>query len=393
MTAPTSDPGFATAASVAALSPAAHVAAMARVEAALAVGVARAGLADAAVALRVEAACREPLDAPDTLLAEGWEQGTPVLPLLDRLRTRLADDDDDALALLHRGATTQDVVDTAMLLQAREVLAGIEGDLVALVADLLDLAVDHRATPARAFTLLQPAVPTTVGRRAAGWLAPLVEHLRTLRALGAGLPLQLGGPTGTLPAYGADADDVVRAVATELGLGVPLLAWHADRGPVEVLLARLAGLARTVGGIATDLVLLAEHGTVRMRAGASSAMPDKRNPVDAVRARAAATACGAAASAVLAGPFHELERAAGAWHVEWWAVPQVLHTAAAAVEAIARALAGIEVVPEQLPGDEAAAAATPAALAAVDRVVAAAADVLAPRSLEPDSPRPDQERR
>ena len=364
MTGPQLDPGFTTAAMTHALSPAARVTAMCRFEAALATASAAHGVVPGAVADRIVATCRSGVDDPDAVLTEGWEQGTPVLPLLERLRARL---DEQAAGWLHHGATTQDVVDTAMVLQARDGLAAVRHDLLGLGEDLRELAVAHRDRPARAWTFLQPAVPTTMGRRVAGWLQAVVTHLADLRDLDAGLPVQLGGPSGTLDALGEQAIAVVDAVAVELGLRVPPLPWHTDRTVMAGLVGALQRTAHTMATIGTDLALLAHDDVVRMRAGGSSSMPGKRNPIDATRAVAAAEACGGAASIVTRGRPHELERGVGGWHAEWLAVPLVLHTSAAAVEATAAAVATLEVVG----GASGSNGPTPATGTFVDRAVTA----------------------
>lgn len=365
------DPGFTTPAMAAALAPAARVAAMCRFEAALARAEAAAGLVPDEAATAIAAACDAGVGDPDAVLAEGWEVGTPVVPLLDRLRAALPA---AAVRWLHHGATTQDVVDTGLVLQAREGLALLAEDLAAAAAALRDLAVSHRDTVTAGWSFLQPAEATTVGRRAAGWLDPLVRHLTTLRDVDATLPVQLGGPTGTLAALGDRGPAVVEGVAAALGLAVPRLPWHTDRTVLAELAGLLGRVAATVGKIAADLVLLAQHGEVRMRAGGSSSMPHKRNPIDAIRAAAAAEACRGAAAMVIGARPHELERGVGGWHVEWLAVPLTLHTCAAAVAALRRAVATLEVdaaavaagvarLPDAAPG--------PSAGTFVDAVVAA----------------------
>lgn len=358
----TLDPGFTTAAMAAEFSPAARVRAMCRFESALAAAHAAHGLIAEAAADRIAEACATDVDDPDAVLAEGWEAGTPVLPLLDRLRAELPEDARDAL---HHGATTQDVVDSATMLQARHALELLHDGLVELGDHLAGVADEHRDTPASAWTFLQPAVPVTLGLRAATWLSPLVDHARELRERRHDLPLQLGGPTGTLADLGDAAPRVVDDVAHRLGLFVPRLPWHTDRTPVTVLAGLLGRIARTMATVGQDLALLAHHGVVTMRAGRSSSMPGKRNPIDAVRAIAAADACAGTVGIVTGGRPHELERAVGGWHAEWFAVPLAFQTCAAAVEAAGRAVAGAAWHPE--PDVEA--GATPSSEASVARVL------------------------
>lgn len=357
------DPGFTTERMRAVFDAAARVAAMCRFEGALAAASADAGVVPAGAAEQIARACAAPSPDPMAILAAGWAEGTPVLPLLRELRAALPD---DAAHWLHHGATTQDVVDSGLAVQARDGLAALDGELCAVAGTLRQVVEEHRDLPVQGWTFLQPAEPTTVGLRAAGWLAPTVRHLGALRAARAGLVVQLGGPTGTQAALGDRADAVTEGLARRLGLAVPDLPWHTDRSRVAELAGLLERVARTMAKIGTDLVLLAHDGEVRVRAGASSSMPGKRNPIDAVRAIAAAEACSGAASIVTRGRPPELERGAGGWHAEWLAVPLTFCTCAAAVEGIRRALTSLEI--DAAP---AAAGPSPAAQAFVDRVLRA----------------------
>lgn len=365
MTRPSFDPGFTTPTLAGIYSPEARVAAMCRVEAGLAVAAADAGIVERAVADQVVAVCGMPVPDPDTVLADGWRAGTPVLPLLEVLRSRLPD---DVAAWVHHGATTQDVVDTAAMLQARDAVTVLHDDLGHLARRLRDHVVAHRDTPTTGWTFLQPAVATTMGLRMAGWLSPVLGHRRALAGVRDLLPVQLGGPSGTLDALGDDALAVVDALAAHLGLAVPDLPWHTDRTGVADLMGLLERVARTMATIGTDLSLLAHDGAVRMRAGGSSSMPGKRNPIDAVRAVAAAEACTGATSVVTRGRPHELERAVGGWHAEWWAIPLAFQACGAAVEAIGDAVASLDVIAGPVEGDG---GPTLASGAFVDRVVAA----------------------
>lgn len=361
MSLPTFDPGFTTTAMAAAFSPAALVAEMCVVEAALARASAEQGLFPVAVAERIAAACGSPPDA-DAVLAGTWEDGTPVIAMLAALRAGMAAEDGH---WLHHGATTQDVVDTAMMRQAREGLQVMTRELYGLALALGTLATDHRDDPVEAWTFLQPAVPTTIGLRVAGWLSPVVTHLDDVRQVMAGLPVQLGGATGTLATLGEAGPAVVEGVAGRLGLAVPRMPWHSDRTPVRQVVGLLQQVAATMAMIATDLALLAHNGRASMRSGGSSSMPDKHNPVDAIRAIAAAEACAGVASTITRGRPHELERGVGGWHAEWFALPMTFHTAGAAVHAIRRAVDTLELIGGPVEGGP-----TPASGHFVDQVLA-----------------------
>jgi 3-carboxy-cis,cis-muconate cycloisomerase len=272
---------------------------------------------------------------PDELARDGRAAGNPVEPLVRRLRARSKD--------VHRGATSQDILDTAAALVARDATAVLVRELDA-VADLCATLADrHRATVMAARTLLQQAVPTTFGLKAASWLVGIV-HARG-RLAHARLPAQLGGAAGTLAALGEHGLDVLHRYATELDLPEPVLPWHTRRLPVAELGAALAVAAGYCAKIAHDLVLLAqtEVGEVRLaQDGASSTMPHKRNPVGPVLTRACAEHVHAAAG-VLLRLDHEHERAAGAWHAEWKALSDALAFAGAAAASLRESLDGLEV--------------------------------------------------
>lgn len=337
---PRFDPGFSTAEMAAVFTASEHVGDMLRVEAALAEAEARHGIipVDAARAI-VEACASAPIE-PDRIIAEGWERGTPVLPLLDQLRTQLSG---EHAGWLHFGATTQDIVDTASMLRYRSAIALLVQAIRPVEAGLRRLGHEHRRTPILGRTMLQPGAPTSFGLVATVWSNAMRRPQARLEAAEAGLPLQLGGPVGDLRSLGPSAVEVVDELAAALGLAHPLLPWHTDRYPVYDMASAIAAVLKGVAKIASDMVLLAEQGELHMRSTGSSSMPAKRNPFDAVHALAATRAGLAAASAVITGPPHELQRAAGAWHAEWWAVPMVCHTTAAAVEALARAVETLEV--------------------------------------------------
>jgi 3-carboxy-cis,cis-muconate cycloisomerase len=368
------DPGFSTAAMTALFSADSRVQAMCRFEAALAGAEADVGLIPPSAAAEIERACAARLTDAESLLAAGWDTGTPVVVLLERLRAALSP---EAARLIHLGATTQDVVDSTLMAQIRDGLQLLEKDVKRIAVTLRSLAIDHRETLMIGRTFLQHAQPTTFGLRAAFWLEPLLRQLTELRAAAANLPVQMGGPVGNQATLGEHAAAIAAGVAERLGLTVPVVPWHTDRSrltEVVALVSRIAGSAAKIGG---DLAQLSqsEIGEIRIRPGASSTMAGKRNPIDAVRAVAAFQACAATAQIVTAAPPHELERGIGPWHAEWFAVPVVFQTGAAAVEAVGSATESIEVDVARM-ATNLGVAAQPAMLAAagalVDRVLEAA---------------------
>jgi len=275
------------------------------------------------------------------LVEEGRSAGNPVEPLVRRLRERNPE--------AHRGATSQDILDTAAALVARNATGLIVDELDGVAAACARLADEHRATVMAGRTLLQQAVPITFGLKASSWLVGVVHARNRLAA--ARLPAQLGGAAGTLAALGDRSVDVLREYASRLELPEPIVPWHTRRLPVAELGAALSVAAGFVGKVALDLVLLAqtEVGEVREREGGqSSTMPHKRNPVGATLARACALRAQAEASVLMSALAQEHERAAGAWHAEWGALSDALAYAGGAAASLRRALDGLEVDVERM---------------------------------------------
>ena len=244
------------------------------------------GLVPPEAAAMVGAACHADLYDERDLAEQGRAAGNPVEPLVRALRGQVGD---EYAGYVHRGATSQDILDTAAMLVSGRGCDVIDSEL-GTVADLCaGLAEAHRATVMAARTLLQQAVPTTFGLKAAGWLVGVVDARRRLATVAGSLPAELGGAAGTLAAFGSHGPDVVREFAAELGLREPIVPWHTMRTPVTDLAGALAGAAATLGKIAGDVVLLAQTEVAEVAegdAGGSSTMPHKRNPVAAVLAEA-----------------------------------------------------------------------------------------------------------
>jgi 3-carboxy-cis,cis-muconate cycloisomerase len=324
---------------------AAWLAAMLEVEAALARAGAREGVISGDAARRVQEAARpEAFDLAE-LGRAGGEAASPVVPLARLLRERAGED-------AHRGATSQDVLDTAMMLVARRALAVITEDAAAAADAAAALARAHRDTPVSGRTLLQRAVPTSFGLKAANWLIAIEEALALLVAVReTGLAVQLGGPVGHgSPALAAD-------VADELGLVHPVLPWHTNRVRVAGLAAALGVLAGVLAKVARDVTLLAQAEVAEAREGgdaagpdrgSSSAMPHKRNPVAAVSVLACAHRAPGLVATVLAGMPQEHERAAGAWQAEWGTVSELLTLTGSAAAWSRELLEGLEVDPERM---------------------------------------------
>ncbi|HEY6069443.1 MAG TPA: lyase family protein [Gaiellaceae bacterium] len=315
-------------------------------ERALAVAEAKVGVITRASAGAITVSCDPDRFDLAELVAEGRRAGNPAEPLVRALREAVGG---DAAKDVHLGATSQDILDTAAALVAREATALIVADLDAVAAACAELADRHRSSVMAARTLLQQAVPTTFGLKAASWLVGVL-HARG-RISAARLPAQLGGAAGTLAALGDRGLEVLHVFATELSLSEPVVPWHTRRLPLAELGSAHAVAAGWAAKIALDLELLAqtEVGEVRMPAnGGSSTMPHKRNPVGPALVRANAMRTRSAADLLVASLPQEHERAAGAWHAEWGALSDVLAGSGGATAWLRETLAGLEVDVERM---------------------------------------------
>jgi 3-carboxy-cis,cis-muconate cycloisomerase len=250
----------------------------------------------------------------------------------------------------HRGATSQDIMDTAAMLVADRTRTLIVADLERAVAAAAALARRHRDTVMAGRTLGMQAVPTTFGLRAAGWMVALDHCLKRLRALE--LPAQLGGAAGTMSALGDVS--LLAAFAAETGLDEPVLPWHTLRGPVVELGSALALVTGALGKMATDVAVLSQTEIgevaepVAAGRGGSSAMPHKRNPVMAVLIRSAALQVPAQVQVLMSSQLAPLDRPAGEWHAEWQPLRTCLRLAGGAAAIGAELLEGLEVFPDRM---------------------------------------------
>jgi 3-carboxy-cis,cis-muconate cycloisomerase len=325
------------------------VAAMLAFESALAETQAALGAIPASAVGPIAAACATSFDV-EAIVAEARLAGSFAIPLVQRLTARVAERDAGAAGFVHRGSTSQDVIDTAMALVTQRALALLDDELVRLTASLLALARRHLATPILARTLMQPAQVVSFGFKLVAWIAPLVRARSRLAAAGrAALKLQLGGAVGTLATLGDAGPAVARSVADRLGLALGEGAWHTQRDEWVGLGCEVALLCGSLGKVGRDLALLAqgEVGEVAEPAGAgrggSSAMPQKRNPVAAMVALAAATRAPHHAAALLSAMGQEHERGLGGWQAELAEWPALFIAAHGSVASLADAAAGLEV--------------------------------------------------
>jgi 3-carboxy-cis,cis-muconate cycloisomerase len=333
-------------------SPNAHVQHMLVFEAALARASARAGIFPLEIADTIAAHCKEELFDVATLYREAAVAGTPAIPLVRMLTARI---EGDARKFVHWGATSQDAIDTALMLQMRKGIDLLVAGLLDICAACATLAEAHRHTLMVGRTLLQQALPITFGLKAARWLAlaiRLVHELRERRERA--VALQFGGASGTLASLGEMGPRMMELLSQELNLPVPDLPWHTERDRVAEIAATLGVIAGSMAKIAKDVALLAqtEVGEVSEAAiegkGGSSAMPQKRNPVDAISAITSARLAIGMVPTILSAMEQEHERAVGGWQAEWVALPDLFRFTASAVESVKRAVSGLQVDPAHM---------------------------------------------
>lgn len=354
-----SDTMFSTPAVARAMSDERHLAALVSFEAALARAEGVTGVispeAAAAISRALETFRPSEGEERSALFADAAKAGTIIVPFVKLLTRHVGASASDASGFVHFGATSQDVIDTAHVLQIREAVASVAADLRRLVAAAATLARAHRDTVMLARTLLQPATPIPFGLKAAQWLAGAIDALERIeRDASDALVLQFGGAAGSLGSLGDKGSAVAAALARELDLPCPALPWQTRRGAMAGLGASLAIACGHAGKIARDISLMMQYelGEVAEPSGegrgGSSAMPHKRNPVRCMVALANATRAPGLAATLLAGLVEEHERALGPWQAEWAVWPTLLGCTAGGVAAMADALEGLEVDPRRM---------------------------------------------
>ncbi|MER6413845.1 3-carboxy-cis,cis-muconate cycloisomerase [Streptomyces humidus] len=281
--------------------------------------------------------------------------GNPVIPLIADLTEAAGV---EYGPYVHRGATSQDIMDTATMLVAARTLDPVLADLDRVQRALARLAAEHRDTAMPGRTLTQHAVPTTFGLKAAGWRSLVLDARDRITAVRDSLPAQLGGAAGTAAAFTAygveDTTALTTAYARELGLVAPLLPWHTLRTPVADLAACLAFTAGALGKLATDVLTLARTEISEIAevsaggGGGSSAMPHKANPVRSTLIAAAARRAPQLAATLYGSLVAEDERPAGAWHAEWEPLRDLLRLVGGAARDAAELTAGLRVDPDRM---------------------------------------------
>jgi 3-carboxy-cis,cis-muconate cycloisomerase len=331
--------------------------AMLEAEGALAVAQGRVGLIPPDAAEAIASCCKKGpyagLFDPEELGRKGRSQGNPVPPLVRALTEEVSGVSEEAARYVHKGATSQDIVDTAAMLLTKRTLGMIIAETHSVAAALARLAEAHRDTPIAARTLLQQALPTTFGLKAAGWLVSILEARRRLLDVRAmELAAQLGGAAGTLASLGDCGTEVLGEFARELQLAEPAVPWHTDRARIAQIGGTLSLLSGVLAKISLDIILMAqtEVGEVSEPAGrgGSSTLPHKRNPILSVTTAACSRRVQDLARTLQSAMVQEHERAAGAWHSEWQALSDALALTGGAACAVREATEGLEVRPETM---------------------------------------------
>ncbi|MEU2745956.1 3-carboxy-cis,cis-muconate cycloisomerase [Streptomyces collinus] len=356
MTSPSGDtgllaPGWAGSAAAAATGDHAYLRALLDAEAALTRAQAALGLAPAEAATAVTEAAGGAFDAA-SLAGRARAGGNPVIPLVADLTKAVGD---PYGPYVHRGATSQDILDTATMLVAARALDPVLADLGRTEQALARPAAEHRDTAMPGRTLTQHAVPTTFGLKAAGWRSLVLDARDRVKAVRESLPAQLGGAAGTLAAfeaYGAsDPAALPEAYARELGLRAPDLPWHTLRTPIGDLAGCLAFTAGALGKVAVDVLTLSRTEIAEVAEGSgggSSAMPHKSNPVRSTLIASAARRAPQLAATLYGSMAAEDERPAGAWHAEWEPLRDLLRLVGGAARDAAELAEGLRVRPEAM---------------------------------------------
>lgn len=335
-------------------SDASYLAAMLRFEVALSQAEADLGLVPANAADAIARAADPSGFKLAAMVVGARSSGSLAIPLVEQLRHRVAEIAPDAVPFVHRGATSQDVLDTSLVLCLAEARKAMAADHQALLAALRTLSDQHAGTLMLARTLLQPAAPTTFGLKVAGWFAAVdVSGRRLFDAFDTARVLQFGGAAGTLASLGKDGPSVAERLAAILSLRVPPAPWHTHRDVLAALVTACGLYVGALGKIARDLSLLMQFEVAEAAepGGGSSAMPHKRNPAACAVVLAAATRMPGLVANTLAAMPQEHERGLGNWHAESATVPDAVQTTGAAVLAMRGALEGLQVDRDKMRAD------------------------------------------
>ena len=329
--------------------------AMLDAEAALVAAEARTGLIPEEAAKTIDSRCDAGLFDPEEIGHQGRAAGNPVPPLVRALTATISELSEDAAHYVHKGATSQDITDTAAMLVVKRALDLILAELDRISSACARLAESHRDTIMAGRTLLQQALPTTFGLKAAGWLVSVLEARKMLLEVRSSrLAAQLGGAAGTLASLGDSGISVLEEFARELDLAEPVAPWHTDRTRVAQVGGALSLVAGALGKISLDVILLSQTEVAEVAEpsnggrGGSSTLPHKRNPILSVTAAASARRVVDVARTLQEAMAQEHERAAGAWHSEWEALSDALALTGGAAAAVREVTEGLQVHSERM---------------------------------------------
>jgi 3-carboxy-cis,cis-muconate cycloisomerase len=332
-----------------------HVQCMLDFEAGLAQALVAAKIAPAKTSTAIKSECEARLYDVAQIVEAATGAGNLAIPLVKELTDKVADKSAEAARFVHWGATSQDVIDSGLVLQLRSALDILSGGLDWLVEALRQLIQRHRSTVVAGRTWLQQAPPITLGLKAAGWLDAVGRHRERLRAARErALVLQFGGAVGTLAALGDRGPSVAAALAAQLNLALPDIPWHTHRDRIAEVAATLGLVIGSLGKIARDISLMSQTEIAELAEpdvpgrGGSSTMPHKRNPVACAAVLAAAIRVPALVSTMLSAMVQEHERSLGGWQAEWQTLPQICTLTAEALDQLIYALEGLRVDPRSM---------------------------------------------
>jgi len=324
-------------------------------EAALARAQARVGLIPPEVVADIELSCDARLFDFDALAIAIGSAGNSAIPLVKALGKQIAARSAEAERYVHMGATSQDVMDSGLILQLRRAIVLLEHDLARLADVMAEQAQRHAGTPLAGRTWLQQATPVTLGMKIAGWLGAVTRHRQRLNEIKPRLLcLQFGGASGSLAALGDQAFSVAEALAGELQLALPEQPWHTQRDRLVEFAGLLGLIAGSLGKLGRDVSLLmqTEVGEVFEPSapgkGGSSTMPHKRNPVGAAVMISTATRAPGLVATMLAAMPQEHERSLGLWHAEWETLPELCCLVSGSLQQALQVIPGLQVDAERM---------------------------------------------
>ena len=329
--------------------------AMLRFESALATAQAKHGLIPPGAAAVIKKHCKVEKINTEQLIEDAGLSGNLNIPLIKQLTSSVNRENEEAAKYVHFGATSQDVIDTAMMMQLRDAAKIIEADLKQLIGQLRSLTKEHRNTlmPGRSF--MQQARPISFGFKTAGWLDALLRSRQAMQTLSENAyVLQLGGAVGTLSSMGTKGLQVIETMGEELKLNIPARSWHSQRDRFALIASTMGILTGNVGKIAKDISLMAQTEIGELKEpykkgkGGSSAMPQKQNPVGCISILSNAARVPAMVSTIISCMVQDHERATGLWHAEWQPLVDITQLTAGALEKAVEITAGLKINKRQM---------------------------------------------